>query len=234
MKKVAIMQPYLFPYIGYWQLLNAADEFVILDDVQYINRGWINRNRILVDGRDHLFTFSVVKAAQTQKINERFFSADFQAEKTKFLKTLRYAYAKAPFFAQGMELIARSLEFSAGNIAVNIGKNLAVIAEYLDISTKTSFASGIDCNKELKAQDYILAINDKLGSDVYINPSGGVELYEKAAFAQHNIELCFLKSDPISYKQFRDSFVANLSIIDVIMFNSCVEIKEMLGRYELI
>ena len=228
------MQPYLFPYIGYWQLLNAADEFVILDDVQYINRGWINRNRILVDGRDHLFTFSVEKAAQTKKINERFFSADFPLEKAKFLKKLQFAYAKAPFFADVLELIGRSLDFSGGNIAVNLGKNLAVIAEYLGIDTKVCFASDIACNKELKAQDYIMELTRKREGDSYINPIGGMELYDREVFRQNGIRLHFLQCGPISYKQGTAAFIPNLSIIDVLMFNSRDEMKEMLGRYELL
>ena len=96
MKKVAIMQPYLFPYIGYWQLLAAVDEFVLLDDVQYINRGWINRNRILVEGRDHLFSFSVKMDSQQKKIIERFFAEDFSADRSRFLRTLQCSYRKAP------------------------------------------------------------------------------------------------------------------------------------------
>lgn len=235
MKKIAVMQPYLFPYIGYWQLFNAVDEFVILDDVQYINRGWINRNRILVDGRDHLFTFSVIKAAQTQKINERYFSAGFPEEKMKFMRTLQYSYAKAPFFVKVLELIDNSLDFSAeGNIAVNIGKSLSVIAEYLDITTKICFASEIVCNKELKAQNYILELNKKLNSDVYINLSGGMELYDKEAFRENNIRLHFLRSKPITYKQYKELFLPNLSIVDVMMFNAKDEINKMLSEFELL
>ena len=234
MKKIAIMQPYLFPYIGYWQLLNAVDEFVILDDVQYINRGWINRNRILVDGAAHLFSFSLRKASQTQNINERFFSADFCKEKTKFMRTLQCAYGKAPFFNKSIDIIRQGLAFSDDNISKNIGHSIKVISEYLNIKVKICFSSDVLCNKDLRGQEYILAINKALDGDVYINLSGGMDLYDKEFFHRNNLQLKFIKCDTITYQQFGDLFIPSLSIVDVIMFNSCSSINQMLSRFELL
>ena len=233
MKRIAVMQPYLFPYIGYWQLLNAVDEFVLLDDVQYIQRGWINRNRVLVDGRDHLFSFSVCKDAQQTKINQRFFSPDFSAERARFLRMLQCAYAKAPFFQPALSVIERSLDFSTRNVAACVGDSLKILADYLHIATPFVYASAIAGDKSLKAQDYILALTKSLHGDVYINLSGGIALYDKTVFGEHGIQLLFLKALPHEYKQFSHEFIPFLSIVDVMMFNSPETIKMMLGRYEL-
>ena len=233
MKKVAVMQPYLFPYIGYWQLINAVDEFVLLDDVQYIQRGWINRNRILLAGRDHLFSFSVCKDAQQKKINQRFFSEEYPAEREKFLRMLQCAYAKAPFFRSAFAVIEQSLAFSTMNVATGVGDNLKILADYLHIPTSFRYASTIDCDKSLKAQDYILALTKQLNADVYLNLSGGTSLYDKDVFLRQKIQLFFLQTVPQEYKQFANEFIPFLSIIDVMMFNSPETIKKMLGRYEL-
>ena len=196
------MQPYLFPYIGYWQLLAAVDEFVLLDDVQYINRGWINRNRILVEGRDHLFSFSVKKDSQQKKINERFFAEDFSVDRTRFLRTLQCSYSKAPYFEPVIGLVERSLEFSRENLARNLGGNIALLSDYLQIKTPVRYASDIDCDKQLKAQAYILELTRRLQGNVYVNLSGGKQLYDRAVFSENAIELLFIQAELIEYKQF--------------------------------
>lgn len=234
MKRIAVMQPYLFPYIGYWQLINAVDEFVVLDDVQYINRGWINRNRILIDNKEHLFTFSLKSDSRYKMINERFFSSDFEIQKQKFLRSLQFAYSKAPFFNIVFKLIERSLDFTDENIAIEISKSIKFICDYLEITTKMHLASKLNCNKNLKGQDYILEINKKLESREYINLIGGMNLYSKVEFQHNEISLHFLKCSEISYTQFSDTHVPNLSIIDLLMFNSKKEICEILKRYELV
>mgnify|MGYP003602553285 FL=1 len=234
MKKVAIMQPYLFPYLGYWQLIKAVDQFVLLDDVQYINRGWINRNRILLNGRDHLFSFSVRKASQQTAINQRYFSSDFLLERTKFLRSLHCAYGKAPFFAPVYDVIEKSLTFPPDNLARNIGQNMKGLAEYLGIATPIVFSSDIVCNKALKAQEYILELNRQLAGEVYINLSGGVSLYDRDEFRRNGIQLQFIRADEVEYRQFGQPFVPNLSVIDVMMFNSRDEINTLLDRYTLI
>jgi hypothetical protein len=234
MKKIAIMQPYLFPYIGYWQLVDSVDEFVVLDDVQYINRGWINRNRILMNNREHLFTFSLKNDSRLKMIYERFFSPEFEHEKQKFLRSLQFSYSKSPYFQAGYSLIEQCLDFSGQNIAREIGRSIKGICNYLGITTEIRYSTEINCNKNLKGQDHILEINKALESQIYVNLAGGINLYSKEVFLQNNIELYFIKCKEIFYNQFNDSFVPNLSIIDIVMFNSKAEIREMLKRYELV
>lgn len=233
--KLGIMQPYLFPYIGYFQLINCSDLFVIYDDVQYINRGWINRNRLLNKGQPFLFTLSLKKDSSTLNINERMFSDEFDNESRKLLKSLEYFYSKAPHFKETMNLIADIFQFKTPNIAEFISNQISKVCEHLDIKTPLLLSSETNRDLSLKGEDAIIDIVRVLRGDHYINPIGGTNLYSKNQFDINGIQLSFLKTNEIRYPQFNnDEFVSNLSIIDVLMFNSKSEISELLLKYELI
>lgn len=103
--KIAVMQPYLFPYIGYFQLLNAVDMFVVFDDVNFIKKGWINRNNILVNRQKYLFTVPLKDASQNKLIKEVQIADDGWQE--KFLKTVAQSYKKAEFFDEAFALIEK-------------------------------------------------------------------------------------------------------------------------------
>lgn len=232
--KVGIMQPYLFPYIGYFQLINAVDKFVILDDVQYIKRGWINRNRILVSDKDYMFTFSLEKRSSSLDINKRYFSKEFFNEKDELFKTLKWNYGNLDNFNEIILLLDECLKFDieSQNIARNIARSLTLINNYLDITTPLLFSSELEKNEELKGEEKIIEINKQLGSSHYINPIGGIDLYSKRNFDNQNIKLSFLKSKSIEYKQ-KKNFIPWLSIIDVLMFNTKDQIKEFITEFEL-
>jgi hypothetical protein len=232
--KVGIMQPYFMPYIGYFQLINAVDKFVLLDDVQYINRGWINRNRILMNSSDFVFTLPVKKAARHLNVNERFFAQSFNDDTEKLKKCLYYAYHKAPYYKEVEEVLLHIFSYNDLNISHFIGYSLKTICKYLDITTLIYTSSEIIKNDTLKKQDRIIDINKIMNSTNYINPIGGTELYSKDVFGSNNIILNFIKTKNIVYKQFDNEFIPNLSIIDVMMFNSKEEVKELLKEYELI
>lgn len=231
--KIAIMQPYIFPYIGYFQLINAVDKFIIYDDVNYINKGWINRNRILVNGNDSLFTIPLKEASQNKLINTIEVNWD-AAWKSKFLKTIALSYKKAPFYADVLPLIEKTINTELTNISAVITNNLRIIAAYLDITTEIVSSSSIYVNTHLKAQERIIDICLQEKADTYINPIGGLELYDKSAFSDREMELFFIKSKPCVYPQFKNEFVPWLSIIDVLMFNSKATIKEYLDNFELV
>lgn len=224
------MQPYLFPYIGYFQLLNAVDEYVIYDDVQYIKGGWINRNNLLIGGQKVLFTFQLNDASPNKLINEIEIKSDF----TKFLKTVQMAYSKAPYKTPVCELLERICAYDDKNLARFIGNSIMEIAQYLSIDTKIIYSSELEKDNHLAAQDKIIAICQKLDADVYINAIGGRELYNKKTFTNNDIDLKFLQPNLQPYKQLKNDFIPGLSIIDVLMFNSSEEIKEMMNCYELI
>ena len=232
-KKIAIMQPYFFPYLGYWQMLNAVDEFVLLDDVNFIMRGYINRNSILLNGKAHLFSIPLEKPSQNKLINET--KLNFQSkDKENFLKTIKLAYKKAPYFSSFYQVLEKVINENTFDLTTYIKNSFQSVIKYLGINTKLIVSSEIEKDNTLKAQDRIIEINKKIGSTQYINAIGGQELYNKNDFAKNNIQLNFIKMNEIKYKQFNNEFVPNLSMIDVMMFNSPEEIREMLNEYELV
>ena len=227
------MQPYIFPYIGYFQLINAVDKFVIYDDVNFINKGWINRNRMLNNGKDSLFSIPLKEASQNKLINEIEINWD-SIWKSKFLKTLEQCYKKAPFYQEALSIIEQNFNIDNEPISKVIEHNLRLICEYLDIKTEIVSSSATYQNTHLKAQERILDICLQEKATQYINPIGGLELYDKDFFNAKNINLNFIKSMPIEYPQFKNEFVPWLSMIDVLMFNSKEKINEFLTNYELV
>lgn len=227
------MQPYIFPYIGYFQLINAVDKFVIYDDVNFINKGWINRNRILNNGKDSLFSIPLKEASQNKLINEIEVNWDTNW-KSKFLKTLEQCYKKAPYYQEIFTIIEQTLYVDNEPISKVIENNLRLICHYLDIKTEIISSSAIYQNTHLKAQERILDICLQEKATQYINPIGGLELYDKDIFEANGIVMNFIKSNPIEYPQFKNDFVPWLSMIDVMMFNSIEKINEYLNKYELV
>lgn len=227
---LAIMQPYLFPYIGYWQLIDTVDTFLIYDDVNFMKKSYINRNSILSNKQAQIFTLELLKASQNKLINE----IELGNNKVKILKTIKQNYIKAPYFKIVYPILEDILNQKEKNLAKFLGYSLKKISTYLEIDTKFIYSSDIEKNNELKAQDKILDISKRLNASDYINSIGGQELYNKERFKQENINLHFLKTEILEYKQFNHDFIPNLSIVDVMMFNSIDEINIMLKRYDLI
>ncbi|MBO9636811.1 MAG: WbqC family protein, partial [Siphonobacter aquaeclarae] len=176
--KLAIMQPYLFPYIGYFQLLKTVDKFVLYDDVAFINRGWINRNKVLVNGKEQLFTIPLREASQNKKILEIDID-DTQKWRDKLLKTLQQSYKKAPQYAAVYPVIEEILQTPATRIADLIAVSITLLANYLSISTEIVPSSTIYANQHLKGPERILDICLQEGASEYINPIGGMELYDR-------------------------------------------------------
>lgn len=230
--KLAVMQPYFMPYIGYWQLINSVDKFVIFDDVNYINKGWINRNKILVNGEGKYINILLKGASQNKRINEieLFYEENWQ---NKLLQTVKNSYKKAPCFEEAFPVIEHAVMIEEKNLAEYLKKIICEITEYLEISTEILISSEIPKNNGLKGQEKICDICERLGANAYINPIGGTELYSKDIFAQKGMELYFIQTEEIMYKQYSDNFVPWLSIIDVMMFNDKETIKQMLGKYTL-
>jgi hypothetical protein len=229
--KLGIMQPYFLPYIGYFQLINVVDKYVIYDDVQYIKGGWINRNNILLNGQDFRFNLIILSASPNKLINEIFVAEN----QFNLLKTIESAYKKAPFFSTVFPLAENIINYENKNSAKYIGNSIVKIATYLNIKTEFIYSSEIkEKNCLLKNQDKVINICSVLNATEYINAIGGQALYDKANFEKNHIKLSFIKTKLIEYKQFNNQFIPNLSILDVLMFNSVEEINIMLDKYELI
>ena len=233
MKKIGIMQPYFFPYLGYWQLMNAVDEYVIYDDVNFIKNGWINRNYILLNGEKHLLTLPLDKASPFELINQIKITSD-SIRKQKLLRTIEQAYKKAPYFNQVYPIVKDVIEEETFLISKALEKQFKLVNDYIGIKTKLIISSKLEKNNKLTGQDKVIYICKILKGTDYYNAIGGQQLYSKDDFAKENINLYFLKMNNIEYPQFKNSFIPSLSIIDVMMFNSPEQINQMLDKYELI
>ena len=231
--KLGIMQPYFLPYIGYWQLMNYVDKYVIYDDVNYIKGGWIDRNRILVDGQVNYLNLPVIGKSAFKHINE----IEVNTNKEFINKTIRKveaSYKKAKYYNDVMPLFLEIINYNEKNLALFIKHSFEVIAKYLDIQTEFIISSDIEKNNDLKGQDKVIEICKKLNATEYINAIGGQELYSKETFKENEIDLHFLKTNNIKYQQLSNNFESNLSILDVLMNCSKNECKEYLNSFELV
>lgn len=228
------MQPYLFPYIGYFQLIRAVDRFVLYDDVNYIKGGWINRNRILINGRPRLFTLSLSGASPNKLINQlHMFNSDKDG-RGRVLNLIRESYQKAPQYRSAYPIIEQIMSVDTNNLSQLIEVSVKTIAVYLGINTPIVAASAIPYDRTLKGEERLISLCRAIRASTYINSIGGAELYHKDVFAAHGIALYFLKTKAIEYYQGGGAFVPNLSIIDILMFNTTDDIADILGTYELV
>ncbi len=230
---IGIMQPYIFPYVGYFQLINAVDKFIVYDDVTYINKGWINRNNILINGKASLFTLPLISASQNRLIRD--IEVDnLEVWSKKFFKTIEQSYKKAPFYQETLAILTKVFQSNPTNIAELCTTSLKAPCQYLGINTEFVDSSTIYDNQHLKAQERILDICLQEKADHYINPIGGMSIYDKQLFADNKILINFIKSKPIQYKQFNSEFVPWLSMIDLLMFCPVEAIHAYLKEFELV
>jgi len=206
---------------------------VTYDDVNFINRGWINRNRILLNDMEHYITLQLNKASQNKLINEIQIVSDLK-NRGKIFKTISHCYSKAPFYKTVIGLIENIIFNQEEDLTVFLESSLKKIAEFLDIVTIFVKSSTLEKDQSLRGENKILEIANCLKTDVYINPIGGIKLYDRTIFKRAGIDLYFIETQAPSYRQFGGPFIPNLSIIDVIMFNSKDTVKEFIDNYRLI
>jgi hypothetical protein len=231
---LGIMQPYLFPYLGYYQLMHAVGTFVVSDDVTFIKGGWINRNRVLINGEPAYFTVPLQKAPSTTLIRDMRIDDDGQAGwRKRQLRTLANFYRRASQFDAVFPLLESVFNEPTTAIATMARASLVRVAHYLRIETRFADSTAY-ANAHLKSQDRVIDTCQQERASTYINAIGGQALYSTADFAARGITLKFLKSRPIEYPQFRTPFATSLSIIDVLMFNSRDQARALLDCYDLI
>jgi hypothetical protein len=232
---LAIMQPYLFPYIGYFQLLASVDRFVVYDDVTFIKQGWINRNRMLINGQPVFFTVPLEHRSSAVAIRDTRISDAPQHRRwpEKLMKSFDNAYRRAPEFLQTRPLIETVLARAGSRIADLALDSIRAVAAQLQIQTPIVATSTTYGNAHLRGEDRVLAICKAEKASRYINLAGGRQLYSRDRFAAEGIELCFMEPVPIEYHQFSDAFVPWLSIVDVLMFNPVERVRGFLGACEV-
>lgn len=232
--KIAIMQPYFFPYIGYFQLINCVDDFVLYDNIKFTKKGWIQRNRILQNNNVLYISLSLKKDSDFLDVCERYLSISFDDECLKMLRRIQESYRKAPYFKEVYPFLEECILCKERNLFAYLYNSISMTLKYLDIHTNIIISSKVNINHDLKSHDKVIAICKELNARHYVNPIGGVELYSKEDFKANGINLSFLKSGNIVYQQFGSTFCPNLSIVDVLMFNSVEKIKLLLQEFTFV
>jgi len=226
--KLAIMQPYFFPYIGYFQLIQAVDAFVVYDNIQFTKKGWINRNRILVNGRDEYISLPIQSDSDYLDIRDRKLAPGFEKERGKILRRITESYRRSPQFSSVFPLVESVMQNPETNLFAFLYQSIQSICRFLNLETPFIVSSTLSIDHQLKAQEKVIAICRALHAGHYINTIGGMALYDKAAFAQQGINLEFIRSNPVEYPQFENKFVPGLSIIDVLMFNPVETTRQLI------
>ena len=232
-KKLGVMQPYFLPYIGYFQLIAAVDVFVVYDNIEYTKKGWINRNRMLRNGSDAVFSLPLKKDSDSLCVFERRLSSDFKRE--KLLAQFAGAYRKAPHYERTFELLNEVMLCPSSNLFDYLWHSIACIHEHLGMDTKLLASSQVSIDHDLKSQDKVVALCQELDAASYINPIGGKQLYSTPAFRAAGVELNFLRARAQEYRQFENRFIPWLSIVDVLMFNELEAVKALVNtEYDLV
>ena len=235
--KLAINQPYLFPYLGYFSLIKHTDQFILLDEVQFIKQGWIHRNRVLAqEGGWKYIRVPLVKHHQTDRISQVRINNE-EDWRSELLRQLIFYKNKAPYYGETMGVVEKALDIETDSIGKLNEHVLKIVCHYLgiaaDIRLFTEMALAV---KPAEAPDEVpLHICQSLGNvEEYWNLEGGAEFYDRRKFQQAGIEIKFLKMNLHQYPQINKDFEPALSIVDVLMFNDPEQIRGMLEDYQLI
>lgn len=231
--KVAIMQPYFLPYIGYFQLIAAVDLFIVYDNIKYTKKGWINRNRMLQNREAVMFSLPLKGDSDYLDVCQRELSAELNRE--KLLNKFKNAYRRAPYFENTLPLIEEVVFYENSNLFRFLHHSILKCCAHLGITTEVLISSKIAIDHTLKNQEKVLMLCEAVGARTYLNSVGGIELYSKEAFLGKSINLKYMQSKPFNYPQLDGVFVPRLSIIDVMMFNSPEQINVALrDGYDLV
>jgi len=253
--KLGIMQPYFLPYIGYFQLINVVDKYILYDNINYMKKSWVNRNRFLkINNGPSFFNIPLKDKSSFKKINE-IELLDNDIWRKQILNSIFFNYKRAKYFSAVYPLIETIVLHSTNklsdlnsNCIVSICKYLGINTEIIIDSSKYNYIEEKLSSTVLNNLNFpeiellylekkvvrILEICKIERASTYVNAIGGKSLYSKDDFTQNGIELKFIESKPIKYKQFDNNFVSDLSIIDVLMFNSVEEINVLLNSFTLI
>jgi hypothetical protein len=231
--KLAIMQPYFFPYIGYWQLIHAVDRFVIYDDVNYIKGGWINRNRILINGKPAFITVPLHQPSPFKRICCTTLHPS-RVWRDKLIKMIDLTYRKAKYFVEVFPVVEELICHETDNLSDYLAHQLQTLSASMGINTEFVVTSRCYENSELCGQERLLDVCKREGAISYINPQGGQTLYDDETFRKAGINLCFIVTRPLPYKQRAAGFVPYLSIIDTLMEIGPKGMKEHLGAFDVI
>lgn len=228
---ISANQPYFMPYFPYWQLIYAADFFVIGDNYAFIKHGWVNRNRIFCNGNKIYFRLNLERYSHGKLISDM---RIVQMDAEKMLKTLYFNYHRMPHFQEGMALMERILNYPERNLAQFLKHSIEEMCSYLGIKTRMTTTSLIEGNDAFKGKERIFDFCHRMGARRYINPIGGTKLYDAKEFDKQGISLAFLHSNVASHHPEDITFANGLSIVDAVMRHSQEQLHTLLDDYTLV
>lgn len=228
---LGVMQPYLFPYLGYFQLIHAVDRFVLYDDVTYIKQGWVNRNQVSVAGKPLLFTLPLKGASSHTLIRELMVDpAQYRPWRTKFLRTVGQAYARAPHAPEVLALLDSALPEEATRLAAVLAGSIRAVLQRVGCTTELVEGAAHYHNAHLHGQERILDICAQEHASTYVNAPGGRALYDHTLFAERGVSLRFIEPRLEPYPQSGGPFMPGLSIIDVMMYNAPEQLRDLMNQ----
>ncbi len=228
------MQPYFLPYIGYFQLIHAVDEFIVYDNIQFSKKGWFHRNRMLQNGKDEYFSLSLKKDSDFLDVRDRRLSDSWPDDREKILRKIAQNYRKAQHFEAVYPLVESIFRYPEARLFDFIFCSLKTVCDFLQITTSLTVSSALEIDHSLKSQDKVIALVKKAGGSSYLNPIGGFDLYNPEDFRAQGLTLQFHKARPFSYPQSGNEFVPWLSVLDLMMFNSKEQIIGWLDNFDII
>ena len=222
------MQPYFLPYLGYFQLIQNSNIFIVADEYQFTTRGWINRNRAILNNQ--ISTFTIPVSAAGKKINDKMIA---DMESTRSLKRrMIQSYKNSPNFADTVLLLDSIFSLNDVSLEVYIHNSIQHICKYLKIDTRILKLSELNYNRNLEGEDRVVSICKNLGATKYLNPEGGKNIYNGESFARAELELEFIEHKPIEYVQNFPGFTPRLSVVDsIFMLNSRITMEEHLKSF---
>ncbi len=232
--KIAIMQPYFFPYLGYFDLINNVDLFIVFDSVQHIRRGWIHRNRVLhQNGNDWQYIIAPTEKAHQKASILDIRIIDALPWQERILSQLTHYRNAAPYAEQTIKFVSECLIKDEPSLSRLNTQILKRCTNLLGIKFHYQFCSDlkIKMDPERSAEERILDLCEFLGAKEYINLSGGTDLYHPKAFESRNIKLTFRSLPTFVYPTEPYVFESNLSVIDLLMWNKSEDIKKYLDEY---
>lgn len=228
------MQPYFLPYLGYWELMNNVDVFVVYDDVKYTKQSWMNRNRYLSAAGPKYFSIPLSKASDYSVVSARkILDVFFKGGAKKTANAIINAYINSPFFADGKDILD-VFNFYESNFFLFVFNSLEQVRIKLEISSRLLISSDIRIDSQLRGQDRVLAICSALGATSYVNPIGGQHLYSTSLFARYGIDLLFQDFSLHEYSQMSEDFFPKMSILDSIFFNGYSVTADMISSMNVI
>lgn len=228
--KIAIMQPYLFPYIGYFQLIHSVDKFVFYDDVAYIKQGWVNRNCLCVGGERRYFTLPVTGVRTNTLISE---VNVVPGSGRKVLRSIKEHYRKAPYFDSFFPVVEKILGMDATGISAINCASVVSCMEYIGLNRPVVLSSETyPESRGIGRVERLFSILKREGASVYVNAPGGRELYDPVDFKKSGFDLYFIEPSFMEYSR-PSPFLGGLSIIDVLMHVSPEEALAMCSNYLL-